>query len=897
MGLTPGTRVGQYEIVAAVGAGGMGEVYKARDTRLKRDVAIKVLPDPFAADSERLVRFQREAEILASLNHPHIAQIHGLEEAGPVRALVMEFVEGEDLAQKIARGPIPIGNALPIARQIAEALEAAHEQGIIHRDLKPANIKLRADGTVKVLDFGLAKSLEPMGFPSELTQSPTVLSPAPTIAGSILGTAAYMAPEQARGKAVDKRTDIWAFGCVLYEMLTGRNPFARETVTDTVAAILDSEPDWQVLPGGTTSRLQSLIARCLKKDPAQRLRDIADGRFLIEEMPNDPASSWAVRSRARSHREWAGWIAAALILGAALLFYAERSSTTPSPGDAVSFPVFPPAGTVFSGAFNTTVNVPSFALSPDGRALAFSAQAAGASPMLWVRSLDQMDARRLAGTEDAQDPFWSPDSRWIAFVADGKLKKVPAGGGATQVITQTSTDFRGATWSPEDAIIFGGGRQPILSVNAAGGGPTPVTVIDASLQEGSHRNPYVLPDGRHFLYSIFSRTSEQNGIYVGSVDGRTKKLLIHRRTTAVYAPPGYLLFVDGAALLAQAFDAERLEIKGQPFLVADHAGRNTAFMSAVSASRTGAIAYAGTLSQIGRLAWIDRQGNPLGSPGTPEADFTDFRISSDETRLALSLVNPKTNAVEISLIDLARGSTSRVTSEGLITSAALWSPDGARLIFRTNRAGIVELYERSAAGGGDDRPVLSEDAYRTAPLSQNVVPTDWSPDGQRILFSAASVGSGTDLWLLPLGREEKPAKFVTSSADEMHGNFSPNGRLVAYTSNESGRFEVYVETFPRSDRKWSVSTNGGYEPRWRPDGREIYYLSEDRKLMAVSVGDGPSFGIPKTLFQTHARGGVTANRTHYVPSRDGQRFLVNMATDAVAAPITVVLNWTATLKK
>jgi eukaryotic-like serine/threonine-protein kinase len=897
MTLASSSRLGPYEILSPLGAGGMGEVYRARDTKLNREVAIKVLPETYRVDPDRLARLTHEAQVLASLNHQNIAAIHGFEQSNDVTALVLELVEGPTLAERLEQGPIALDEALPIARQIAEALEAAHERGIIHRDLKPANVKLRADGTVKVLDFGLAKSLAPMGLSGDLTQSPTVLSPAPTLAGVILGTAAYMAPEQARGKAVDNRTDIWAFGCVLYEMLTGSNPFARETVTDTVAAILNNETDWQALPHGTPIRIRSLIARCLKKDPAQRLRDIADGRFQIEEALNDPASSASVQTPARRHREWAAWIAAALILGGALLLYARRPSTTSSPADAVSFPVFPPAGTVLAGAFNTTVNVPAFALSPDGRALVFSAQAAGAGPVLWVRSLDQIKPRQLAGTEDAQDPFWSPDSRWIGFVADGKLKKVPAGGGATQVITETSTDFRGATWSSDDTIIFGGGRQPILSVNAAGGRPTPVTVIDVSLREGSHRNPHVLPDGRHFLYSIFSGRPDQSGVYLGSLDGKTKKLLIHARTTAVYAPPGHLLFVDGDALLGQAFDAERLELKGQPFLVADQAGRNTAFMSAVSASRTGAIAYAGTLSQIGRLAWIDRQGNPVGSPGTPEGDFTDFRLSSDETRLAASVVNPKSNAVEISLIDLARGSTSRVASEGLITSAALWSPDGARLIFRTNRAGIVELYERSAAGGGDDRPVLSEDAYRTAPLSQNVVPTDWSPDGSRILFSAASLGSGTDLWLLPVGGKEPPAKFVASPADEMHGNFSPDGRLIAYTSNESGRFEVYVETFPRSDRKWSVSTNSGYQPRWRPDGREIYYLSNDRTLMAVSVAAGPSFGIPKPLFQTRAPAGVTANRTHYVPSRDGQRFLVDIATDQAPSPITVVLNWTAALKK
>jgi eukaryotic-like serine/threonine-protein kinase len=358
------------------------------------------------------------------------------------------------------------------------------------------------------------------------------------------------------------------------------------------------------------------------------------------------------------------------------------------------------------------------------------------------------------------------------------------------------------------------------------------------------------------------------------------------------------LFVDGDTLLGQAFDAERLELKGQPFLVAEHVGRNTAFMSAVSASRTGTIAYAGTISQNGRLAWIDRGGNPLGSTGMPEGDYADFRLSPDEKRLAASLVDPKTNAVEIWLTDFARSSTSLFASGAVITASALWSPDGTRLTFRSNRNGIIEFYQRSAAGGGNDRLVLSGEAYRAAQIpSLNLVPTDWSPDGRYIIFSAPAPASGNDLWLLPLGEEGKAAKFIASPGEEMHGNFSPDGHLVAYTSNESGKFEVYVETVPRSDRKWPVSTNGGYEPRWRADGREIYYLSEDRKLMAVAVGAGPSFGISTPLFQTRVSAGVMANRTHYVPSRDGQRFLVNMALDAVASPINVVVNWTATLKK
>jgi len=874
----------------------MGEVYRARDTKLKRDVALKVLPEAFTSDPDRVARFTREAELLASLNHPNIAAIYGLEESDGVQALALELVDGPTLADRLREGAIPLREALPIACQIAAALEGAHELGIVHRDLKPANIKLRPDGTGKVLDFGLAKSLERTSNPGEMMQSPTVLSPAPTLAGIILGTPAYMSPEQARGKPVDKRTDIWAFGCVLYEMLTGKTPFVGETMTDTVAAIINSEPDWQALPHGIPERIQSLIVRCLRKDPAQRLRDIADGRFQIEEVLHGPGGSPAIVTPARGHREWAPWVAAALFLGTTL-FLATRSTTTSSSG-AISFSIFPREKDEFSARIDTTLNVPSFALSPDGRAVVFSAETAGARPMLWLRSLNEVDAQQLAGTEGAQDPFWSPDSRWIGFFTDGTLRKIPAGGGAVQVIVPIRSDFRGATWGAGDTILVASGMEGVVSVNAAGGGITPVTVVDTSLHEDTHRNPSFLPDGHHFLYSVIGNT-DQSGVYLGSLDGKTKKRLLQIPTSAVYAHPGYLLFVDGDTLLGQAFDPDRLELQGKPVFVADHVGRSTSFLSAVSASLTGAIAYARPLAKNGRLEWIDRRGNPLGPLRTPEGDYTDFRLSPDETRLAASLVDPKTNVVDIWITDLARGSTSRVVSDGggAVTAAAVWTPDGSRLAFRSNRTGVIEVYERSAAGGGVDRPLLSRDAYRAEQSNLSPVATDWSPDGRQIISSSPTVGSRNDLWLLPVGNEARPLKFIASPSDEMHGNFSPDGHLVAYTSNESGRFEIYVETLPRSDRKWPVSTHGGYEPRWRADGREIYYLSEDRKLMTVAVGPGPSFGIPEPLFQTRVSGHVSANRTHYAAARDGQRFLVNTATDAAASPITVVLNWTATLKK
>jgi serine/threonine protein kinase/Tol biopolymer transport system component len=897
MTLQLGTRVGSYHILSGLGAGGMGEVYRARDTKLNRDVALKVLPELFAADPDRLARFKREAQVLASLNHPHIAAIYGFEDSGATHALVLELVEGPTLADRITEGSISLGEALPIAKQIAEALEAAHEHGVIHRDLKPANIKLRPDGTVKVLDFGLAKAMEPAsGARADFTRSPTITTPAMTGVGTILGTAAYMSPEQARGRPVDRRTDVWAFGCVLFEMLTGQRPFDGEDTTAVLARIIEREPDWRALPSGTPSTIRALLTRCLRKDPAHRLRDIADGRFQLEDATSDPAGPATVAPRTRGHREWLGWGTAILLLGTTA-FLAVRPNSPASSREVISFPVFPPEKTAFAAALNTTVNIPSFALSPDGRDLVFSVKAPGARPMLWVRSLDRIDLRQLDATEDAQDPMWSPDGRWIGFFANGQLKKIPAAGGAVQLVAQSIADVRGGSWGADDFILIGGGTNPIVRVNAAGGTPTPVNPLDASRHESTHRTPFVLPGSRDFLYTIISGQPDQSGVYAGSLDGKTKKPLIRLNTSAVYAPPGYLLFVDGDALLAQAFDADRLEVAGQPFLVANHVGRSSAFVSAVSASRTETIAYGGPISQAGRLIWLDRTGRSLGSAATPEADYVDFRLSPDDTRLAASIVDPRTNVVEMWLTDLARSSSTRIAAGGLVTASPLWSPDGTQLIFRNTRNGVSEFYQRSAAGGGDDRPVLAIDAYRALTPGQNLIDTDWSPDGRTLLFSVPAPASGNDLWLLPLGSPEKAAKFITTPGEDLHGNFSPDGRLVAYTSNESGRFEVYVQTVPRSDRKWAVSTGGGYEPRWRADGREIYYLSEDRKLMAVSVGAGPSFGIPQPLFQTRVPEGVIANRTHYVSSRDGQKFLVNTATDAPPEPITVVVNWTAALKK
>ncbi len=588
---------------------------------------------------------------------------------------------------------------------------------------------------MKVLDFGLAKAASIDAVGADLTQSPT-LTVGGTKEGVILGTATYMSPEQANGRPADKRADVWGFGAVLYEMLTGLRAFEGATISAVLAKVIEREPDWTALPASTPPHLRELLRRCLRKDPKTRLQAIGDARVQIEELIsgateeavdgrfqigdalNDPNNSvTAARSPAANHRERVAWLIATAFLGVAL-FFAMRPSNNTQSSDPISFAVLPPEETAFSGSVNTTVNVPSFALSPDGRALVFSAQTTGGRPTLWVRAMDSFGARQLAGTDDAQDPLWSPDSQWIGFFADGKLKKVPAAGGPVQVITQAATDFRGGTWGPDGTILFSSGTDAIASVNTEGGKVTPMTAFDPAHQEAVHRSPHFLPDGQHFLYSIMGHSEDKNGVYAGSLDGRTKKLLLHVNTSAVDVPPGYLLFADGDSLLGQAFDATNIELVGQPFLVATHGGRNTAFMSAVSASRTGAIAYAGIISQAGRLEWIDRAGTMLAPAGTPDGDYTDFRLSPDETQLASSLFDPKTNAVEIWLTDLARSSRSRLSPGGLITASAVWSPDGTRLTFRTNRNGMIEFYERSAAGGGSDRPVT---VCRGLPGGENAI--------------------------------------------------------------------------------------------------------------------------------------------------------------------------------
>jgi Tol biopolymer transport system component len=906
--LTPGTRLGVYEVIAQIGEGGMGQVFRATDTKLKRQVAIKILPPSVAADAERLARFQREAEVLASLNHPHIAAIYGLEESGGMTALVMELVEGEDLSQRITRGAIPIDEALPIAKQIAEALEAAHEQGIIHRDLKPANIKVRVDGTVKVLDFGLAKAMEPpAGSSPSLSMSPT-LSMHATQAGIILGTAAYMSPEQARGATVDKRADLWAFGVVLWEMLTGTRLFEGATVSDTLAAVLRAEPDWTALPAATPAPVRRLLRRCLDKDRKRRLDSAAAARLEIDEALTAPATAdgaVAVVGRhtgvVTSHQ--VAWSAAAVLLVAcaSLTAVLVLRGTPPSPA-TISFDVNPPG----SGRGLQ------IALSPDGTHLA-SLVAEDKESALWIRTLDQVHGRILQGTEGLSFPFWSPDSRFIGFFAGGKLKKMDLSGAPPQTLADVAgRGGRGGTWNRDDVIVFGPSAGPLFRVPASGGTPTPVTALDASRQEIAHEHPFFLPDGRHFLFLAVSRKPEDSAIYVGALDSTARKRLVSSDVKAMFAPPGYLLFarrgtesvVAEGTLMAQRFDPARLELEGDPFPVADKVGINEANSAAgFAVSENGILAHrsGGALSTaaLTRLTWFDRNGRSLSMVGEP-GRYRNPRLSPDGTRVVVETRDGSPNG-DISLLD-SRGVATRFTFDPGVDVSAVWSPDGNRIAWTNGSRDGALLYQKASSNIGKEEKL----ALEAGPW----VIDDWLPAGDALLFHDGTAGgTSPGLRLLPLAGGGGARTIGDAHALVTHARVSGDGHWVAFADSNSGKSEIYVQNFPTPTGRWRVSTGGGIQPVWRRDGKELFYLAPDGKLMAapLKLAQTAEPGTPVPLFDTHVeRGGTQIGGFwhQYDVTPDGTRFLVNTllepaagAVPAPVEPITVVVNWVAGLKK
>ena len=887
MMLTVGTHLGPYEIVSAIGSGGMGEVYRAIDTNLGRHVAIKVLPDAFAHDPERVARFEREAKTLASLNHPHIAQVYGLEKSQGTYALVMELVEGEDLSQRIARGAIPLDEALPIARQIAEALEAAHEQGIIHRDLKPANIKVRPDGTIKVLDFGLAKLNEPdapnvSNVPSAMSMSPTITSPALiTGAGVLLGTAAYMAPDQAKGRSATKRSDIWAFGCLVYEMLTGRQAFLGDTIAEVIAAVLKSEPDWQALPA-TPTRLSDVLRRCLQKDPALRYRDIGDVRLdLLDALAVPMVSpSTAGTSTGGGTRRMAAYILitlfAAVGAGVATWSFKSSPSVIPSPAHLV---VTLPAGDRIQG-----VN-PNIALSPDGSQLAYVANRGG-TPQLFLRALDSQDVKPLSGTEGAFNPFFSPDAQWIGFFAQGKMKKIPVVGGAAQTICDAGISG-GATWGADDTIVFNPSTDSGLwTVPAAGGTPKVITMPDANKGEYGHRYPQMLPGGKAVIFTATSGLGwDESQVEILQLDTKERHVLVRGGHTGRFLGPGYLTYYRAGDLWAVPFDLARSEVTASaPIRIAQRVVQTGGAVGAsYSTSLNGqTLAYvpdaAGSFQLEKRLIWVDRHGKEEYLPAPARNySYSFLALSADGRRIAVTVV---AGTEQIWIYDLAAGTLSKVTSEPGSNLDGVWNPDGTELAYRAMGGPARKVFATRL--DGEDAPRLLANTG-----THNFEPFSWSPDGN--VLALMDYSTTRDIWMLSV-KDHMVRPFLQTSFNEGSPMFSPDGRWIAYYSDESGSSEVYVQSYIGPSQRVRVSAGGGTTPYWNPSGRELFYRNGDT-TMVVDVTTTPRFsaGAPRVLYR--GVGGV--------PAADGQRFLAIEGTEPREPPtqIEVLLNWSEEFKR
>ena len=862
MTLTAGTRLGRYEVTSLLGVGGMGEVYRATDTTLKRSVAVKVLPASMTDDADRLARFQREAEILAALNHPNIAAIYGLERHAGVTALVMELVDGPTLADRVAQGAVPLDEALPVARQLAAALEAAHEQGIVHRDLKPANIKVRQDGVVKVLDFGLAKLSDPPVGNTVTSQSPTITTPAMTQAGMILGTAAYMSPEQARGKPVDARADIWAFGCVVYELLTGCALFAGDTITDVLAAVVTREPDW----GGVPRPLRRLLEACLRKDPRQRLRDIGDVWHLLDPDETHGGASASVAQPLSRWRRVLPW-AAALGAAATVVGVVTLREGPPQPPEVVRFDL--------QVALEAGGSAPE--ISPNGRHLVYQT-----SQGIFVRDLDAVEPRLVATTDNpVGHPFWSWDSRSIAYATSSKLMRVDLAGGPPQPICDPPGIVLGALWLADDRILVSA-NQGVYSVPAQGGALTETELPPLSIGSGSQ----MLPDGSRFVYASRTGTEDARGLFVGRIDGTGEPVrLLPDHDTAVafvatdQAPVGYLVFQRQGALLAQAFDPSRAELSGDPMVVA-------ADVQGFTASANGHLVY---LRAAGgrRLTWFDRRGTATGTAWAPGLHL-ELSLSPDGSRVAVVRAD---DGPTTWIHDFSREASMRLLQSGAAVKP-IWSPDGRRIAYAGTPVGRFRFNLSSAfsTGDGTSTPLLESTTFN--------YPNSWSLDGRWLLYTNVDLATKEDLWVLPMadGAQPTPQPFLVTSFRETDGAFSPDGQRVAYVSDESGVPEVHVRSFPAGTAgKWTISTGGGYQPRWRRDGRELLYISGKGELMSVDVGPDSSFSAtrPRRLFQMPIYGGgPSLNNRYWDLTPDGQRFLATTTAEgAGTSTLTVVLNW------
>lgn len=903
MALRAGDRLGAYEVLTPLGEGGMGEVYRARDSRLKREVALKILPESFATDPDRVARFQREAEVLASLNHPHVAAIYGLEDApstgsghaGPARALVLELVEGETLAERIARGPIPVDEALAIARQVADGLQAAHEQGIIHRDLKPANIKVTPDGVVKILDFGLARLSDPAHAIAS-SSAATLTSPAPmTGVGMILGTAAYMAPEQAKGRTADKRSDAWAFGCVVYEMLTAKRAFEGEDITDTIAAIMRGEPDWSALPPQTPAAIRALLHRCLERDRGKRIADVAAATFAIDEAAQLTPGASSLGSVSPSRPMWrraipiaaSSLLAATMGAGAAWLIL--RDSALPPHVSRLQILTTSPATLTIDGTLGDV------AITPDGSRIVYGG-ANGAT--LFVRALDRLKAATLVGLGTPRGPFVSPDGQWVGFV-DGltTLKKVTTAGGPPVTLATVDGNARGASWGADDTIVFATSNAAtgLQRVSAGGGEPIVLTRPDRTRGEGDHLLPEFLPGGRAVLFTILSATGglDQAHIAVLDVEAATVKVLIQGGTHAHYVPSGHLLFASAGALHAVAFDLARLAVAGTPVQVVPQVVTGTYGSADVAVASDATTVYVpgGVAGATRTLIWIDRRGQETAIAAPPRA-YQYPRLSPDGGRAAIFINDQQS---DIWTWTLARSALTRVTFDASIENYPVWAPDGRRMLYASGRTGQQNLFAQSADGtGGVER--LTE-----SPRVQ--LPTSISPDGKRVVFTENASATGQDVMQLLLDGKREVTPLVRTPFTERNGEISPDGRWLAYESDASGRFETYVRPFiDGGGGQWQVSSGGGTRPLWARNGQELFYLGPAGALMRVGLVSGSAWsaGEPTKLFDgVFVASGATPGRTYDI-SPDGRRFLmIKQPVDPSASPASMVViqHWGEELKR
>jgi Tol biopolymer transport system component/predicted Ser/Thr protein kinase len=876
MPLAAGSRLGPYEILAPLGAGGMGEVYRARDTRLERDVAVKVLPPHLSSSEEMRHRFEREAKAISQLSHPHICALYDVGSHDGTEYLVMEYLEGETLATRLAKGPLPLPQTLSFGIEIADALDKAHRQGIVHRDLKPGNVMLTKGG-VKLLDFGLAKAIAPMTPQSGLTSLPTLATPQNlTQQGTILGTFQYMAPEQLEGAEADVRSDIFALGAVLYEMATGQKAFQGKSQASLIGSILKEEPQSvSSLAPMTPPALDRIIKTCLAKDPENRFQTAHDVKLQLQWVAEGGSQAGlpAPVVARRKNREKLAWGVAAAVALAAVALGVGFLRRAPSPRRVVRFEIATPEGI-------TTIDAPR--ISPDGRYLAFNATDSSGKSRIYVRALNALSAQALNGTEGTTRPFWSPDSRFVAFFAEGKLKKIDVSGGPAQKICDAPSGADGS-WSPEGVILYDGrANDPIYRVSAAGGTPVVAAKADATRKEGSVGWPEFLPDGRHFLYMATGQKPEDNAYRVGSLDSNESKALAPAQTLITYAPPGLLLFVRDKTLVAQPFDAKALKTTGEPIPLAEHIGTDAVGLARFSVSREGTLAYR-TGESGDRMVWVDRSGREVEAIGDP-GDYHNPALSPGGDRVAFDFADPRSGKGDIWVRDLKRGVSSRFTFGKGDAFAPLWSPDGRTIVFTEGQ----DLFEKPADGQGDEKPLLKSDELKLA--------SDWSRDGRTLVFMSRAKETGWDIWALPTSGDRKPTPFLKTQFSEFLAALSPDGGYVAYQSNESGRPEVYVQSFPGPGGKWQVSTSGGLEPKWRADGKELYYRAPDQKLMAVEIqaGSGFSAGVPQALFAGHFETGIARNR--YLPTPDGRRFLAVAPLGRESmTPTTVVLNWSAEL--